>query len=292
MSQPCASLATSYAFCRQTVRQSRSSFAPSFLLLPRAKRLAMEALYAFMRHTDDLADNPSPASQRREALCRWRVALDAALLGQADEAMSLPGSPLLPALADTVHSFQIPKEHLHAVIDGVEMDLERPAYKTFEQLAEYCRCVASAVGLACIYVWGFRDDAAFRPAHQCGVAFQLTNILRDLKEDAQQGRVYLPEEDLRACGYSADDLVQGVADERFDRLMALELNRAEQLYREGAELSHYLEPDGRRIFGMMATVYHRLLAEIRRRQHEVLQTRIGLSSWQKLTIAVRCMLWA
>lgn len=247
----------------------------------------MEALYAFMRHTDDLADNPRPAPERREALWRWRAALDAALAGSADVAVELPGTPLMPALADTVRTFQIPKEHLHAVIDGVEMDLKRPHYETFDDLAEYCRRVASAVGLACIYVWGFRGDTAFGLAHQCGVAFQLTNILRDLKEDAQQGRVYLPLEDLRACDYSADDLARGVVDARFDRLMALELDRAEQLYRDGAELASYLEPDGRRIFGMMMTVYHRLLIEIRRRQHEVLVQRIRLGTWQKLRVALR-----
>ncbi len=283
-------LAASYAFCHQVVRQARSSFSPCFLLLPRPKRRAMEALYAFMRQTDDLADNPRPTVERRAALAGWRTALDAALSGSAD-AVELPGSLLLPAVADTVHAFQIPKEYLHAVIDGVEMDLERPYYETFSELAEYCRRVASAVGLACIYVWGFRGDEAFHLAQQCGVAFQLTNILRDLKEDAQQGRVYLPREDLRACGYPAEDLARGIVDKRFERLMALELERAERLYREGAELAHYLEPDGRRIFGMMTTVYYRLLGEVRRRQHEVLVRRIRLSAWQKLRVACRWTLF-
>lgn len=282
-------LAASYALCHQTVRQARSSFSPCFLLLPRPKRRAMEALYAFMRQTDDLADNPRPAAERREALGKWRVAFDAAMAGSV--AVELPGSLLLPAVADTVHTFQIPKEHLHAVIDGVEMDLERPHYETFSELSEYCRRVASAVGLACIYVWGFCGDEAFRLAHQCGVAFQLTNILRDLKEDAQQGRVYLPREDLRACDYPAEDLARGIVDKRFDRLMALELERAERLYREGTELAHYLEPDGRRIFGMMMTVYYRLLAEIRRSQHEVLVQRIHLSTWQKFRVALRWTLF-
>jgi phytoene synthase len=245
----------------------------------------MEALYAFMRQTDDLADNPCPAVERREALCRWRAALDAALAGTDGG----NGSSLWPALADTVHTFKIPEEHLHAVIDGVEMDLASPHYETFDELAEYCRRVASAVGLTCLYVWGFHGDEALPLAHQCGVAFQLTNILRDLREDAQQGRVYLPREDLLACDYSAEDLARGVVDSRFERLMALELDRAERLYREGAALAGCLEPDGRRIFGMMMTVYHRLLTEIRRRQHEVLQRRIGLGVWQKARAAFR---WA
>jgi phytoene synthase len=291
MSQPRPSLAASYAFCRQAVRQARSSFTPCFWLLSRPKHEAMEALYAFMRHTDDLADSPRPAAERRVALRQWRAALDAALAGSAAAPKDLAGLPLLPALADTVERFGIPKEHLHAVIDGVEMDLDRRFYETFDDLTEYCRRVASAVGLACIYVWGFRGDEAFRPADQCGVAFQLTNILRDLKEDTQQGRVYLPLEDLRVCGYSADDLAQGVADERFDRLMALETDRAERLYREGAELARYLEPDGRRILGMMMEVYHRLLVEIRRRPHDVLARRVRLSRWQKVAIALRWTLW-
>ena len=193
MSGEAPSIDASYALCRRMARQSGSSFYPCFFLLGREKRRAMDALYAFMRHTDDLGDNPQPVAARASAVRGWRASLAGALNGSWET----PQHPLLPALADTVHRFHIPPEHLFAVIDGVEMDLAGRQYETFEDLAGYCRCVASAVGLACLHVWGYGGDEAREPADKCGLAFQLTNILRDLKEDAGQGRVYLPLEDLR-----------------------------------------------------------------------------------------------
>jgi phytoene synthase len=200
------------------------------------------------------------------------------------------GARLLPALADTVRRFGIPAAHLEAVIDGVEMDLDHHGYQTFDQLADYCRHVASAVGLACVHVWGFRGQEAFGPASQCGLAFQLTNILRDLGEDVSAGRVYLPLDDLQACGYSPDDLRRGVADDRYFRLMRLQTDRAEELYRRGSELFAFLEPDGRRIFGLLMDVYHQLLRRIQRRPADVLVRRVRLSSWQKLRVAARWIL--
>jgi phytoene synthase len=292
----------SYGFCRRTTRCAGSNFSLCFLLLRRAKRRAMEALYSFMRHTDDLADNPQPLAVRREALARWRKSLEAALSGGSDPATTgkagqdrgegpadQPGELLLPALVDTVRRFRIPPEHLHAVIDGVAMDLDRRTYETFDDLAEYCQRVASAVGLACVHVWGFRGQEAFGPARKCGIAFQITNILRDLKEDAQLGRVYLPIEDLRTCDYSIDDLAAGVADQRFDRLMKFQVDRARQFYHEGAELFDWLEPDGRRIFGLMTSIYYRLLQEIQRRPGEVFSRRVQLPRSTRLRLAAR---WA
>jgi phytoene synthase len=325
---------SSYAFCRQVVRRAGSSFTPWFLVLSREKHRAMDALYAFMRYTDDLADNSEPVECRRQSLVRWRIALAAALgdgtsperLGVAaglsahnrvgpgghagatedahhpsvaagaDQSAAAViaadpvGAGLLPALADTVRRFGIPAAHLEAVIDGVEMDLDHDRYQTFDQLADYCRHVASAVGLACIHVWGFRSQEAFGPASQCGLAFQLTNILRDLGEDASVGRVYLPLDDLQACGYSPDDLRSGVVDDRYFRLMRLQTDRAEEFYRRGAELFAFLEPEGRRIFGLLLDVYHRLLGQIRRRPADVLVRRVRLSSWQKLRVAGRWIL--
>jgi phytoene synthase len=303
MSRPDPAISASYVACRQLARRAGSSFYPCFLLLPGPKRRAMDALYAFTRHTDDLADNPEPASVRREALSRWRASLESALSGdvaapadagsgsdQRQPGDHPPGEGLLAALADTVARFRIPAEHLFAVIDGVAMDLDPARYETFDELVTYCRRVASAVGLACIHIWGFRGNEALEPADKCGIAFQLTNILRDLREDAEQGRVYLPIEDLRRFDYPFEDLRAGVADERFDRLMQFEIDRARRLYREGGELFDRLEPDGRRIFGMMITVYHRLLERIARRPRHVFDGRVGLTRWQKLRIAARWVL--
>ena len=288
-------LQASYRFCRSMCRRAKSNFSISFLLLPKNKCRAMHALYAFMRHTDDLADNDQPADVRAEMLHQWRATLDGAL---ADSEVVLPsddpGRNLLPALADTVRTFHIPREHLHAVIDGVEMDLTPRRYETFGDLEVYCRRVASAVGVACLHIWGFRGPEALTSAHQCGLAMQLTNILRDLGEDAREGRVYLPMDELRQCGYApenlADNLTRGIADESFDRLMRFQIDRAAGFYVEGARLFDWLEPDGRRIFGTMMSTYRALLTQIERDPSQVLRRRVRLSATKKLWIAARWML--
>ena len=213
-------LAASYVHCQQIARRSASSFYYSFLLLPKPKRQAMCALYAFLRQTDDLSDSADSATDRRAALETWRESLERATRGAFDD-------PLLPALADTMAGYSIPVDHLHAVIDGVEMDLEPLEYETFDELEAYCHRVASAVGLACLCIWGTTSERALEPARQCGVAFQLTNILRDLKEDAARGRVYLPREDLARFDYSSDDLRAGICDQRFRRTDAIR-NRADR----------------------------------------------------------------
>lgn len=277
-------LAASYAHCQQIARRSASSFYYSFLLLPKQKRMGMCALYAFLRHIDDLGDNSEPVPARRAKLTAWRQSLARAIQGEFDD-------PLLPALADTVARFEIPLGYLEAVIDGVEMDLATCRYETFEQLEVYCHRVASAVGLACLRIWGCKNEQAEPAARQCGLAFQMTNILRDLKEDAAQNRVYLPQEDLDRFGYSEDNLRAGVRDERFRRLMRFEVDRTEKLYAEAIKLEHWLAPDGRRVFGSMMAVYRALLAEIKRLDGDVLSTRIRLSRWRKMRIATRWLLF-
>jgi squalene-associated FAD-dependent desaturase len=316
---------TSYRYCRQVTQRAGSSFHAGFMLLPREKRRAMEALYAFMRHTDDLADDPAVGS-RRDALVQWRTALQEALRGEGREErgegrgergeendkretlndklavrhsppspfshLSSPFSfpPSFPALADTVRRFHIPPNHLFAVIDGVEMDLEPRRYETFDDLQQYCERVASAVGLACIHIWGFRGPEAFEPARQAGIALQLTNILRDLKEDATAGRVYLPLADLRACDYSEDDLRAGLVDQRFGQLMAGQIDRAERFYSVGMELIELLDPSGRRIFGLMMASYHALLQKIARHPAKVFCGPVRLSKLKKIQLAARWML--
>jgi len=322
------SIAASRTFCRQTARRAGSNFYASFFLLSRPKREAMEALYAFLRHTDDLGDSPAPVEARRAALARWCAQVQAALEAGADPigpirpgsaasgatgclSASVPSPPaedpfaaLLPALVDAVRRFSIPAEHLLAVLDGVVMDLDGRRYETFDELADYCRHVASAVGLACIHIWGFRGEEAPERARKCGIAFQLTNILRDLKEDAARGRLYLPAEDLRRCGYAVAErsacseesrtfqhaITHRLADDRFARLMALEIGRAKQFYREAGELFAFLEPEGRRALGMMVSTYWRLLEEIERRPDRVLAGPVRLGRWQKLRIAARWLL--
>lgn len=271
-------LQASYAHCQQIARGSASSFYYSFLLLPGPQRQAMFALYAFLRRTDDLGDSGEPPARRRQALLDWRRALRQSLVGEFTD-------PLLPALADTIRTHGVPIEYLEQVIDGVEMDLEPARYDSFAQLEQYCHRVASAVGLACLPIWGCTAPEASQPARQCGLAFQLTNILRDLKEDAQQGRVYLPAEDFQRFGYSPEELKAGVRNERFRQLMQFQIERAERCYSAGNSLFSHLSADGRRVFGSMVAVYQALLAEIKRLDGDVLSRRVQLSRWQKMRIA-------
>lgn len=297
-------LQASYAACGQVCGRAGSNFRLALRLLPRPKRAAMIALYAFMRRTDDLVDSPQPRELRSAALSRWRAALDRALMEAAEppSAVAPVGNPvfcqreppdelLLPAVADTVRRYRIPPGHLRAVIDGVEMDLHCRRYETFDQLRVYCERVASAVGLACICIWGYRSEEAFAPARAAGIALQLTNILRDLRADAAEDRVYLPLEDLRACAYAVEDLIRGVADERFARLMALEIDRAEDFYRRAIALWDLLEPDGQRVFGAITAVYYALLRRIRRRPADVLHRRLRPGRIEKLRIGLRFALW-
>ncbi len=272
-----ATLRQSYRHCGRFALRASSSFYWSFWLLPRAKRRAMYALYSFARRTDDLSDSDQPADARRRQLAQWRAALARSLDGACDD-------PLLPAVADTVQRFNIPRAYLFDVIDGVEMDLDIRRYETFDELKSYCYRVASAVGLACLHVWGFTSDAAIEPATQCGLAFQLTNILRDIREDAQRQRIYLPLDDLRRFDYEEDDLLNGLANDQFEQVVQYEIARAEQLYRGAARLEQYLHPDGRRAFNLMSLTYLRLLAEIKQRRRQLLGGRVRLSYRQKAAV--------
>jgi phytoene synthase len=275
-------LAASYRACHQVVRQSGSNFALAFWLLRRDKRQAMDALYAFARRTDDLGDDEETCiADRAQQLHDWRAQLRMQLTGHET------GDPLLPAIADTARRYPALPALLEEIIDGVERDLTPVCYDSWPQLQTYCYQVAGAVGLACLHVWGMRNERPLKLAAACGEAFQLTNVLRDLKEDAERARVYLPQEDLARFKYSAADLQAGVADERFDTLMDFELARAEQLYATAAPLHDDLSRDGQRVFRLMFGRYRAILACIRQRPRIVLERRIHLSLPHKLWIAGR-----
>ena len=183
-------VSASYAECNRIARASHSSFYLAFFGLPREKRNALCALYAFMRLVDDVSDEPGDLDSKRAGLARWRAMLDEAIAGRTS------GHAVLPALADTISRFEIPSRYFHDLILGAEMDLTVASYATFDRLSEYCYRVAGTVGLTCLHVFGFRDPRAPDLAERLGLAFQLTNILRDVSADHQMGRVYLPLEDL------------------------------------------------------------------------------------------------
>jgi phytoene synthase len=272
-------LAESYQACRRIARQAASNFTFSFRLLPADKRRGMDALYAFLRISDDIADEEAELSVKRQRLSEWRNQLRLALAGDCQH-------EILPALADVVRRFRIPPKYLEEALDGVEMDLVDRNYATFDELAEYCYRVASVVGLACIHLWGFTSSAALEPARQCGLAMQLTNILRDVDEDLQRGRVYLPSEDLARFGYSRQELLQRVDDDRFRSLMQFEIGRAETLFDQARRLDQWLLPEGRRVYRAMFTSYRALLDEIKRREGHVFGQRIRLSRARKLQLLV------
>lgn len=262
----------------------------------------MNALYAFNRITDDYGDDPTVSLElRRTRLAAWRQSLKAVLWNPSDdmkaddlpktaEVATLYSHPALPAIADMVARYHIPHEYLFAVIDGVEMDLHPLEVKTFADLERYCYRVAGAVGLCCIHVWGYRDEQAKTVAVDCGLALQLTNILRDLGEDSSLGRIYLPREDLHRFEYSADDLHAHVCDERFQSMMRFQYERTRSYYARAEELFKYLDPHGKPILRAMLDIYGGLLTEIQRRDFDVFSQRVSLAKWKKLWFAGRAVL--
>jgi squalene synthase HpnC/squalene synthase HpnD len=286
-----AGIAASYNECRRVAREASSNFYYAFYLLPEPKRRALCALYAFMRLVDDVSDQsgveaqPNDVSARQRGLARWRGLVDAAYAGD------FRGHPILPAFADTCSRYSIPARYFHDLISGAEMDLTEPAYATFDRLREYCYRVAGTVGLTCIHVFGFRDPRAPDVAERLGIAFQLTNILRDLRADLGMGRVYLPQEDLDRFKVGRQELA-GPLTPNLMQLMEFESDRAWKYYEEGAEIVGMVERDSRAALWALARTYSSLLGRIESREFDVFNTRVRLSKPEKFGILVRAQLGA
>jgi phytoene synthase len=263
-----SSLAADHAACAALLRQSGSSFALPIRLLPEAKRRGTTAVYAFCRLADDLVDDAPDVVAARCGLDAFSARMEAALAGERSS------EPVLRALVDTVRRFAVPAEHLRDVIAGVRMDLDQASYGTFVDLEEYCRRVASAVGLAAIHIWGFRSPAAVEAGHHCGLAFQLTNILRDIPEDLGRGRIYLPHADIETCGCTAADLQAGRIGPEFRRLADLQIDRIAACYDRAAALDDLLSTDGRMVFRAMFGVYRSLFAAVRRAGTTIFTARV------------------
>jgi phytoene synthase len=289
-------LVESYRHCQRQSREAASNFARMFWLLPADQRRAMQALYAFARQTDDLADGPRPLDEKRAAIQAWRQALERAFAGRAEQVALLPDNlhsarMILPAVADTAARFQIPRDHLRQVIVGVEMDLDHREFATFDELRHYCLHVASAVGLACLPIWGCRDERAEQPAIDCGIAFQLTNILRDLAEDAGRGRNYLPREDLERFGCQPLPVSTPLApSEAWLELIRFECTRAVQYYDRSHDAQRFLAGSGRRMFRLMHATYRALLEKIVRAPHLVFERRQRVSRPHKAWIVLKTLL--
>jgi phytoene synthase len=246
----------------------------------------MCALYAFLRHTDDLADEPGSPAWKSEAIESWRLELNAALAGRESR---WPG---LPALADTVNRHGIPVQLLHEVIEGVSMDIEPRRYATFADLAKYCRHVASAVGLCCLHIWGYQsiEGKAERLADACGIALQLTNIIRDVRDDAVCGRIYLPLEDLERFNVAPGDLTAtGPPGDSLRALLAFQADRALRYYDIALALTPLISSKGRPVFLTIVGTYRGLLEEIVARDYNVLDRRVSLPKRRKAMVVLRAL---
>jgi 15-cis-phytoene synthase len=293
-------LVMAYSVCTGITRQAAKNFYYAFLVLPRRKREALCAVYAFMRRCDDITDDPTlSVPERRQKLDTWLDALHRAQQGQPTD------DAILLALTESQRRYSIPAGLLDELALGTAMDLETagsdenaPAqsgntpgltvqYRTFEDLRLYCYRVASVVGLVCIHVFGYRDPDAEPLAEQCGLAFQLTNIIRDVKEDAGMGRVYLPEEDLAKFNLSAADLLATPDPARFGPLLALEADRAREFYASGDALIPYVSEDSQPALWVLINIYRALLEKIAAKQYDVFTARVSLSTWEKLRILAK-----
>jgi phytoene synthase len=261
-------LAADHAVCDAALRAAGSSFALPIGLLPAAKRRGTTALYAFCRRVDDIVDDAADAAAARRGLDAFEAATVAALGGLGSD------EPVLRALADTIRRYAIPPATIHAILAGVRMDLDQAAYQTVADLDGYCRRVATAVGVAAIHIWGFLDPAAIERSDDSGLAFQYTNILRDIPEDLGRGRIYLPAEDFTACGCTADELRAGALHAGFDRLAARLVARAEHRFDRAAALDRMLSTDGRLAFRAMFGIYRGLLAGVRRAGRGIFTRRV------------------
>lgn len=287
-------LAVAYAVCRSITRTAAKNFYYAFLVLPKAKRQALCAVYAFMRRCDDIADDDTMSlRERRQRLNDWLEGLHRSLAGHASD------DPVLLALTDAQRRFRIPVEQLDELAIGTAMDVQEVLprdeprnstdglavhYRTFEDLYLYCYRVASIVGLVCIRVFGYKDPAAEALAERCGIAFQLTNIIRDVKEDAAVGRVYLPQEDLVRFGISAGELSSATDATRFRELLAFETARAREYYQSADQLIPYIDEDSQPALWVLVSIYKRLLEEIAARQYDVFSGRVSLTVREKLKI--------
>ncbi len=281
-------LERAYAECRAIAKREAKNFYYSFVALPEPRRNAISAIYAFMRKADDLSDDESVSREdRKQALREWLAGWHAAAAGGSTEDV------VFIAVRDAIAHFNIPLTLLDELVAGTTMDLdhsdgEMETYATFDDLYRYCYLVASVVGLVCIRIFGYRDPRAEKLAEETGVAFQLTNILRDVKEDAGRGRIYLPLQDMAAHGIdlkAGKDWADGVGPTANDRaLFAAIAARAEVYYKSARELLPLIDRESRPALWVLVRIYHRLLIRIRRADYDVFSRRISVPTFMKLEI--------
>ena len=272
-----------YEYCRSLTKERAKNFYYAFITLPPVKRRAIYAVYAFCRLCDDATDDFIDADEKLRLVKEQRDLLEGACSGD-------PQGQVYLALEDAINSFKIPTGYLEEVINGVEMDVSKTRYATFEELREYCYRVASSVGLICIEIFGYKDARAVEYAVDLGLAMQLTNILRDVEEDLERDRVYIPQEELARFGCSEEDLFRGVVNDNFRNLMRFQVDRARDFFGKGRQLLPLLSPRSRACPAVLHGTYSRLLDRIESSGYNVFGRRVSLSTSEKLVLMAR--LWA
>ena len=274
-------LAQAYRYCQELAKREAKNFYYGFILLPPAKRRAIYASYAFARGCDDIVDGGWDLEEKVRRLGVYRHELEQCLNGS-------PAGPVFLALRDTISRYHVPEEYFRQLIDGVEMDLAIRRFRTFDELRRYCYGVASTVGLISIEIFGYRDgERARQHAEDLGIALQLTNILRDIREDARRDRIYLPQDELERFGCAEADILGGVANAPFQELLRFQVERAQDYFARGRKLLPLLPRRSRACTAVLQGIYSQILARIESRPSEVLRGRVSLSGRQKLTLAAR-----
>lgn len=285
-----AYIVESYEHCHRVTRRRARNFYHGMKLTPEPMRSAMYAVYAFMRACDDLADDARPGEDSDAARARieaFRGQMTGTIASSDGE---LPRGNVWPAFRHVVRTYDLDAAHFHAMLDGQLTDLDTTRYETFEQLYEYCYKVASVVGLVCVSIWGHDGrDGTMKMAEHRGIALQLTNIIRDVTEDARRGRVYLPAEDMAKFGVTRDDVLAGRASQAFDQLLLYEVQRARGYYESSADLERHIDEPCRPTCWAMMRVYRELLERIARDPRRVLTRRVRLGAANKTAITLRAM---
>jgi len=270
-------------YCQDKAAASGSSFTSSFRFLPQDKRRAMTALYAYCREVDDVVDECSDANVARTTLNWWRHEVAAIYGGK-------PTHPVCQALVPVVRQFKLAQEHLQEIIDGMEMDLDQPRYADFKSLQLYCYRVASVVGLLSAEIFGYTDRQTLKYAHDLGIAFQLTNIIRDVGEDARRNRIYLPMDEMQQFGVTAADILNSRETENFQKLMTFQIERARRYYRQAFDHLPAVDRKAQRTGLIMAAIYQAVLDEVVTSGCHVLKERVSLTTRYKLWLAFKAWL--
>lgn len=276
-------LTLGYEESRSVTRTAAKNFYYAFLTLPAAQRRAIYVVYAFCRYCDDTVDAVRSDEEKLSMLAEVRSRLEEAYSGAASE-------PLFLALADVAEKYDIPQEHFKDVISGVEWDITKDRYGDFEELKRYCYQVASVVGLICLQIFGYKDASAKEHAIDLGLAMQLTNIARDVQEDLEFGRIYLPQDEIARFGYSEAELHAGVVNESFINLMKFQAQRARCYFRSGFQLLPYLSPRSRACPAVLGQLYSKVLQRIEWAGYDVLHQRISLSKVEKVRVTAQTWL--